>query len=135
MVSRRAAISSGYAPPACAGSRLGASGEFPLAARFHLRERFVFQESRRAEGLDQVLFELADLQIAGDADQHGAQVQVGLAAVKAAQALDQGRRDDQHRVGVTIGIADEKPRAVGRRRGTNVQGVPEAREWSGQASW
>jgi hypothetical protein len=66
------------------GLAFGRRGEFPLAARFHLREGLVFQESRRTESLDQVLFQLAHLQIAGDADQQGAQVQVRLTAVKTA---------------------------------------------------
>ena len=134
MVWRRAAISSGYAPPACAGSRLGASANSLLAGRFHPREGFVFQEPGGAEGVDQVLFQFADLQVAGDAHQHRAQVEVRLPAVEAVQAFDQRRRDDQHRVGIAVGVADKEAWPVGRGGRNEVQGIAQAREWVGQVS-
>ena len=70
------------------GLAFGRLRELPLTAGFHLREGFVFQESRRAESLDQVLLEFGDLQIACDLNQQCAQVQIRLAAVKTAQAFD-----------------------------------------------
>jgi len=117
------------------GLALGRVGEFALAGRFHGRECLVFEEACRTEGAGEVLFELADLQIAGDLDQECAQVQIGLAAVKAAQTVDQGRGDDQHGVGVAVRVADEETGPVGRRRGEKIQGRAEAGEWSGQVSW
>jgi len=108
--------------------------ELALAARFHLRERLVFQESRGGESLDQVLLELADLQIASYADQQGAQVQVRLVAVETAKALDERWGNNQHRIGVTIGVAHEQAWPVGHRRGDHVQGVSETRQWSSQVS-
>ena len=114
---------------------LGRLCKLPLTPRLHAGKDLVFEKARRAESFGQVPLELADLKIARNADQQRAQIQIRLAAVKAPQALDQHRRNDQHGVGVAIRVADEQARLIRRGRRKKIQRGAQARQWLGQILW
>ncbi len=76
----------------------GSLRECAFGILFALREVFVIQESSRAERADQVLLQLSDLKIAGEADQMRAQVKLAAHAVEKFQAFHQRGRNDQHGV-------------------------------------
>ena len=133
IVSRISLGSAGYADPACAGSRTGARRE--LAAR---RSSLHRREVRRPPEIPALLSvsirccsQLADFEFAGDPHQRRAQVQIRLLAVEALQALHQHRRNDQHRVGEPVWIADEQPRVLRRGRRHEVQIHAQAGQWIG----
>ena len=99
----------------------GALGELTPAVLLHLRERFVFEESGRAQREDDLLFDFADFQAIGQADQGGAEIELGVLPVEELQALNEHRGDDEHRVGELVGIANEEAWMLGGGRRHEVQ--------------
>ncbi len=77
-----------------------------------------------------MFFELADLDLARDAHQAGAQVQTGLLAVEARQALHQLRRNEQHGVGKFQRIANQEPGMLGIGGGNKIESQSKTGEWS-----
>ena len=80
------------------------------------------------QGVDELIFDIPDLQIARDLHEHGAQIELRLLPVKAGQALDQRRRNDQNRIGVTKRVANEQPGPVFHRRWHEVEIVTQTRQ-------
>ena len=118
--------SSGYAVPAWLGSRDSAFGELavPLApadVRICRREetRRVLSVSRRCAS------RRADIQFSGHSHQQLPQIQRCLFAIEARQTLNQRRRDDHHRIGVAIRVADQQTWPVLDRRGHEVEIHPQ----------
>jgi len=69
-----------------------------------------------------------DLEAARRAMQGDPQVSLVVLPVEVLQERDEGRREDEHVLGVAEGVAHEQPRAVRNRRGHDVQVLPEGRE-------
>src|SRR5260370_28996086 len=103
--------------------------ETPLALFPHARVILVVQKSAAGQCADDVAFQLADAQIAGDADQLGAQIELRCLTIEAAQALDQSGRNDESGVGVAVGVADQQTRAIRIRRRHEIQVRPQAWKW------
>jgi hypothetical protein len=94
----------GIAPRRC--------GKLALPCLFHSGESFIFQEAAGTERLHQTFFDISHFQVAGDLDQRGAEVEIGLLAVEAVQAFYQRRRDDDDRLGIAVRIANHEPGPV-----------------------
>ena len=112
------------------GVPLGRRGEFVHARQALRFEGLVFQEPGLAEGVEEMLFEFADLDFARDPHQAGAQIQTGLLAVEARQALHQLRRNEQHGVGKFQRIANQKPGMLGIGGGNEIESQSETGEWT-----
>lgn len=95
--------------------------ELALAPGAHAGVDLVFQEAALAQGADQLVLELRNVQASGQPHQLRAQVQLRLPAVEQLQAADQRRRNDHHGIGVMVGVADKQSRPVLDRRGHEVQ--------------
>ena len=83
-------------------------GEFAPLFALHAREGVVFQKARVGERVDRWCAISSVSRSAGDPRQCGAQIQLGVLAVEAFQAFHQRRRNNQHGVGVAVGIANEQ---------------------------
>jgi len=59
-----------------------------------------------------IVNDISHFQVAGDLDQRGAEVEIGLLAVEAVQAFYQRRRDDDDRLGIAVRIANHEPGPV-----------------------
>jgi hypothetical protein len=69
----------------------------------------VFEEAGFIESFKEMLFQIAHLNFARDADQFGTQVEGGLDTVKAFQSGHQRGRNQQCGVGIMVRVADVKP--------------------------
>jgi hypothetical protein len=76
-------------------------------------EGLVFQETGVAERIEEMLFEFPDLDFARDPNQVRPQIQTGVLAIEARQALHQLRRDEQHGIGKLQRIANQKAGMLG----------------------
>ncbi len=77
-----------------------------------------------------MLLEFADLDFAGDAHQIRPQIQTGLLAVEASQALHQLRGDEQHGVGKLQRVADEQSGMLGIGGRDEIESQPQTGEWT-----
>ena len=77
-----------------------------------------------------MLFEFADLDLARDPNQVRPQIQTGLLAVEASQALHQLRGNEQHGVGKFQRIANEKAGMLGIGGWNEIEPQPETGEWT-----
>src|SRR5579875_2258676 len=82
-----------------------------------------------------MLLQVADLDLAGDTNEFGAQVEGGLHAVEAFENLDQRGRHEEGGVRVMIRIANEKAGARGIGRGLKIQVESKSGENNGHASF
>ena len=62
-----------------------------------------------------------DRYFAGQPDERRSQIEIGVCPVEALQALDQHRRNDQHRIREFIGVADEEAWVLRRWRRHEVE--------------
>ena len=108
---------------------LGRRDEFVDARQALHFKGFVFEESSLAERVEQMLFEFADLDFAGDPNQVGAQIQTGLLAVETSQALHQLRRNEQHGIGEFQRIANQQAGMLGIGGWNEIESQPETGEW------
>src|SRR5262249_32005556 len=92
-------------------------------------ESLIFEKTSVAERLNQVFGEFAHLEVARQAHERRAQVQLCLNSVEALETLDQQGRNDQHGVGKAVGIADEEAWVVRGRRGHEIEREAQARQW------
>ena len=98
----------------------------PFAAGFHGLENFTFQKSAFSQNFDELIFQIADFKLSRDPHQHRAQVELGLLAVKAGQALHQRRRNDENGVGIAERIADQESGSFLDRRRHEIQVAAQA---------
>jgi len=113
----------------------GRLSELAPARLLHPGEVGVFEKPGGAQRIDEVPGQLPHLELAGDGDQRGAQIEVRLQAIETLQTLHQGRRDDQHGVAEAVGIADEQPRMFGRGGRHEIQVHAQARQEVGHDLW
>ena len=111
-------------------SRVGAAMNSLTRARRWTSKCFVFQKSGLAERVEQMLFEFADLNLAGDPNQVGAQIQTGLLAVEARQALHQLRRNEQHGIGKFQRIANQQSGMLGIGGWNEIESQSKTGEWT-----
>ena len=74
-----------------------------------------------AESFRQVSGDGAHLKLAGEARQHGPQVQIRAGSVEALQAFDEHGRHNQHGVAEPVRVANEQPGLIGRGGRQEVQ--------------
>ncbi len=106
-------------------------GEFVDALVAHGGEGFVFEEAGLAEGIEEMLFDVADLDFAEGVDEFLAEIERGFFAVEAGEGGNDGRWDEEHRVGELVGVTDEEARTFGVLGGDEVEAEAEA----GQLVW
>jgi hypothetical protein len=99
------------------------------AGRTHHFELLVFQESGLAERVDEMLFEIADLDFARDAHQIRAEIQAGLLAIKASHALYQLGRDEKQSIGKFQRVANEQPGMLGIGGRDEIETQTQAGKW------
>ena len=90
--------------------------ELAMAIDAHFLETRGEQKTAVVKSRDQVLHQLADFELARGLGERQAQVQIGLFAVKAAQRLNERRRNDERRIRIAERIAQHQPRPLGNRR-------------------
>ena len=100
--------SDGIAAAGVDGRTHGRLGEGSLGGFFAGGEGFVFEKSGGAQRIDQMLLQIADLQVAGELNQMIAEIEIAALAVEKFQALHQRGRNDQRRVGIMKRIADHQ---------------------------
>ena len=86
----------------------GRGGEGALHLFFATLECLVFQKSGGAEGIEKMLLDLADLQLAGFADEVLAQVETAVRAIEKLEGGEQTGRNNQRGVRVLKRIADHE---------------------------
>jgi hypothetical protein len=117
--------------PASAGAGVGRQadgrfGEGSFRRCFALPEGIVVQESGGAEGLEKMLLDLADGEIAGGADQIFAEVEAAVLAIEKLQTGDETGRNDEGRVRVLKRVANDESGFVGNRRRKEIEMSAEA---------
>ncbi len=91
------------------------------ARHAELLELFVFKETGFAQRVEQIFFDLANLNLPGDTDQRFPEIERRLLAVEARQTRHQLRRDQQHRIRELKRIAHQQPGMFGIRRRNEIQ--------------
>ncbi len=104
----------------------GGGGEFLNSHVAHGGESVVFEEAGLAEGIEQVFFDVADLDFAEGVDEFLAEVERGPFAVEAGEGGDDGGRDEEHRAGEFVGVANEEAGALGVLGGDEVEAEAQA---------
>jgi hypothetical protein len=104
----------------------GGGGEFVDALIAQGGEGFVFEEPSLAERVEEVLFDIADLDFAEGMDELLAEVERSLFAVEAGEGGDDGGRDEEHGVGEFVGVADEEAGALGVLGGDEIEAEAKA---------
>ena len=82
------------------GTRTGASANSRSRCSLS-RESLVFEKTAAGQNFDELILDLAHLEFAGGFDEHGAQIELRLLPVETRKALDQRRRNNQYRIGVS----------------------------------
>ncbi len=93
-------------------------------------EMLILQETSLAERVDQMFFEFADLDFARDPHQVRPEIQAGLLAIKARQALHQLRGNKQHGVGKLQRVANEKPGMLWIGGRDKIESQPQPGKWT-----
>ena len=82
--------------------------ERPLRLGLAPLKVFVFKETSAAKRVQEMLFKIARVEIAGEPDQVGAQIEPVVLAIEEFETTDQRGRDDQRRIGKAERVADHK---------------------------
>ena len=109
-------------------------GELGVTPLFQIGISFVMQETGAGKSTGNLVADVGDIQLVSDLHQSGAEIKPGVLPVKAAQARNQGRRNNQNRIGVTERIADQKAGSFLHRRRHEIEVTAQPRQKRGHAS-